>query len=244
MTRTPGERLFSRYAYAPNELGYCGPAGAQQLAAVARGDGDDVDVRAAAARFSGAWVYQRVIGRMLRRDPLDLEVVRGYWTGNKETAQLDRSEFWRLLISDIGPRAGGYWRHLGDDLAAEAAPSHAFHVLGVYPWSRMLPSGRPEPVEVLESCCVRPGRVVSVATDGLEVESDSFVYRGGRLGRETVRRCGIGAPFDPGLGPGDAVALHWGTVCDRLTEPQASVLSDQLAEQIDHVNARLARERG
>jgi len=35
---TSGERLFARYAFSPNDLGFCGPAGAGALAGVARGE--------------------------------------------------------------------------------------------------------------------------------------------------------------------------------------------------------------
>ena len=44
-----GTEMFARYAHAPNALGYCGPP----LGATLR-DGSVDDVRAAAAKFSGA----------------------------------------------------------------------------------------------------------------------------------------------------------------------------------------------
>lgn len=236
-----GERLFARYAFSPNDLGFCGPAGAGALAGVARGEDVDFDVRRAASRFSGAWAYQVVIGDLLGRDPLDEEVVRGYWTGTAETAGLDRGEFWRRLLAVIGPQAGSYWKHLDDKLATEAAPNHAFHVLGVYPWTRLLVTGRPEPVQVIDSCCIRPGRVIAVEADGrLEVSADELVFRDGVLSLQPTVHTGIESLFVPGLAENDGVALHWGAVCDVLDEAQASVLGDQLAEQVERVNRRIA----
>ncbi|MHB1172367.1 MAG: DUF6390 family protein [Lacisediminihabitans sp.] len=238
---TPGERLFSRYAYSPNERGYCGPAGADALAGVARGEAVDCDVRQVASRFSGAWAYQLVIAAMLDRDPLDEEVVRGYWTGTAETASLDRAEFWDRLLAVIGPQAGSYWRHLDGALAEEAAPSHAFHVLGVYPWTRLLTTGRPEPVEVIDSCCIRPGRVVSVTAENrLEVATVELRFRDGQLTLEQTTYTGIEPLFVRNLAVNDSVALHWGAVCDHLSDTEAALLADQLGEQIERVNRRIA----
>ena len=238
LVHTPGERLFARYAYSPNELGYCGPAGAAGLAAVARGEEIEFDVPDVASHFSGAWVYQVIIGRLLGLDPLDETVVRGYWTGNTATAGIDRAAFWDRLIAVIGPRAGAYWKHLGPSLAPEAAPSHAFHVLGVYPWSRLLDMGRPEPIGVLGDCCVRPATVTAVGPS-LTLATAALVGDGkGVRWEETA----FDAPalFDRDLAVGDRVAVHWGSVCDRLTEGEFTVLSEGLADQTDRLNARLA----
>lgn len=237
-----GEQLFARYAFSPNELGYCGPAGAQALAAVARGEPSEVEVRPLAARFSGAWVYQVVIGGMLGLDALDEETVRGYWTGTRATAALDREEFWELLFSIIGPRAGSYWKYLDDQLAVEAAPSHAFHVLGVYPWTRLLATGRPEPVEVIDSCCIRPATVVGVRDDGLvEVAASTLRFSQGKLRLEESDPVHLDSLFVPDLVVGDSVALHWGAICDRLSAAEASTLAEQLADQLERTNRRLAR---
>lgn len=238
MSLTAGERLFARYAFSPNELGYCGPAGAAALAAAARGDEVAVDLRAIAAQFSGAWVYQVIIARMLGADPLDPAVVRGYWTGTAATESLDRDEFWSRLLAVIGPRAGAYWRHLDDALAVEASASHAFHVLGVYPWTRLLDTGMPEPLHVLNSCCIRPGLVVDRVGDALLVEADALVVSGGGLRWVAAEPETVTAPFDVDIAPGETVALHWGAACDRLTPDEAGLLRSRLQRQADLVGRR------
>ncbi len=237
MTAHPlGERLFCRYAFSPNDLGYCGPAGAAGIRAVAAGEEPAFDVREVAKGFSGAWVYQVIVGRMLGLDPLDAEVVRGYWTGNAATAAIDRTEFWDRLIAVIGPRASAYWKHLDASLAPEATPSHAFHVLGVYPWSRLLDLGRPEPAGVLRDCCVRPATVTGVG-EALTLEALDLVQDGVRLRWEPAE---LTAPalFDRDLAVGDQVAVHWGSVCDRLTPEESATLTGSLHEQVDRTNAR------
>jgi len=59
-----GALLFARYAYPPNELGYCGPAGASALL---RSDLPR-EIARRARGFSGAWAYLEYLGL---GDPLD-----------------------------------------------------------------------------------------------------------------------------------------------------------------------------
>jgi hypothetical protein len=244
---TGGDRLFAQYAHAPNALGYCGPEGAAALCGVACGERDDVDVPALASRFSGAWPYQQVLSDLAGvGDPLDEAVVRAYWTGNRLTDAVSRKEFGAALVTRIRSVAGSYWSHLGDDLLAEAAPTHAFHVLGVYPWSRLLGAGHPEPLQVLESCRIGWARVVAVEQEALVVRSRRLEYddRVLWLGEEQEARVGyrVGGSvfFDP-VAVDDVVAVHWGFACDRLTAEQAGTLERWTRWQLEAMAPRLAR---
>lgn len=238
----PGHRLFAQYAHAPNALGYCGPTGSAAL------------VAAVAQRFSGAWPYQRLLATMAGvDDPLDAAVVRGYWTGNALSDAVDRSEFGERLIAELATQAGHYWTHLNHELLPEAAPNHAFHVLGVYPWSRLLGVG-PEPLGVLESCRIGWALVEEVLTDELVVTGPQLEYDAGtdvapavlRLGQPATRRIGYrldGRPFVEGLVPGDTVAVHWDFACDRLSADQATALTVQTTHQLTAMAPRVADQR-
>ncbi len=246
----PGHRLFAQYAHAPNARGYCGPEGSAALGEVACGRGRDVDVPALARGFSGAWPYQQVLAELAGvDDPLDERVVRGYWTGNDLTDQVSTDAFGEALLARIRPQAGAYWSHLTDDLLAEAAPTHAFHVLGVYPWSRLLKTGLPEPLQVLDSCRIGWGRVVAVERDHLLVRTAHLTYAAGEsggvltLGAEGEERVGhrLGdSTFVEEVAPGDHVALHWDFVCDRLTEDEVASLERWTRWQLDAMAPRLA----
>jgi hypothetical protein len=239
-----GPGLFARYAHGPNALGFCGPAGAEVLGRAARGHVADADVTAAARRFSGAWPYQEAIAGLAGLgDPMHPDVVRGYWVGNDLTDRLDREAFAAALLPRLRAQAGHYWPHLAEDLAAEAAPTHAFHVLGVYPWSRLLEGGRPEPLSVLESCRIGWGTVVAVHADRLTIITRRLVHEGGRLrlGPEERRSVGYlldGEPFVAGLRIGDTVAVHWDFACDRLDERDVAHLAGGLERQLEHLAAR------
>jgi len=249
--------LFAQYAHAPNALGYCGPTGSAALVAAATGSppvAAALEVAAVAQRFSGAWPYQRLLAAMAGvADPLDPLVVRGYWTGNATSAAVDPAELGARLLAELAPQAGHYWTHLTADLLPEAAPSHAFHVLGVYPWSRLLGVG-PEPLGVLESCRVAWATVEEVLGDELVVTGPRLEYDAAtdatpaalRLGEPVARRVRHlleGRAFVAGLAPGDVVAVHWDFACDRLTPDEAQDLVAQTTWQLDAMAPRVAGGR-
>jgi hypothetical protein len=208
------------------------------LGRAARGHDDPAAVLAAARAFSGAWPYQLTIGSLSGLDPMHPDVVRGYWVGNDVTAKLDRDRFAEVLLARLRAEAGQYWPHLSENLVAEVAPSHAFHVLGVYPWSRLLDSGRAVPLHVLESCRIGWGTVVGMGDRQVTVEARRLSYEHGRLALGPIQRREVGyrldgEPFVAQLSVGETVALHWDFVCDRLTETDVRYLSEGLERQLD-----------
>jgi len=245
-----GQRLFARYAYAPNHLGYCGPADAAALFELAATGRTREDITAIAARFTGAWPYLTVLAELAGiGDPLDERVVRAYWTGGPLLDGVDRAAFGTRLIERIcDAGAGRYWAHLTPDLLPEAAPTHAFHVLGVYPWSRLLTAGAPEhPLRVLDSCRIRWGQVVATRGSRAVVRASGLTWDRGRLslGREreeTVQLTEGGRSFVPHPRPGEWVALHWDWVSDRLTDIEAGYLRQWTDWQLTVTNKRLAAD--
>src|SRR6185437_1004623 len=156
-----GEQLFARYAFAPNELGYCGPADAAALFELGVTGLVEGELAPIARRFSGAWPYLVLLAEQAGiADPLDVRVVRAYWTGSALLDQIDRSRFGSRLIGFIGSQAGHYWQHLSAELLPEAGPTHGFHVFGVYPWSRLLLRAPELPLRVLDNCRIRWGQVI------------------------------------------------------------------------------------
>jgi hypothetical protein len=246
-----GERLFARYAYAPNHLGYCGPADSAALAELASTGRTDADVRAVAGRFSGAWPYLCVLAELAGiADPLDERVVRAYWTGSPLLDEVDRPRFWRNLLDRIAAAgAGRYWAHLKPALISEAMPTHGFHVFGVYPWSRLLAGGNPGPaLHVLDSCRIRWVRVGSVEHDYATVSARHLTWDGLALGlgqeaAESVRLTEDGRAFVTGVAPGDWLAVHWDLACERLTVDDLWQLRRWTDWQLAATNARLARLR-
>jgi hypothetical protein len=60
-----GARLFARYAYPPNELGYCGPDGAAAMLDPDR----PAEIARRARQFEGAWSYLEFLAAAPDRQP-------------------------------------------------------------------------------------------------------------------------------------------------------------------------------
>src|ERR1700752_3327584 len=237
--------MFARYAYAPNALGYCGPP----LGLTLR-DGTVDDVRSAATKVSGAWLYLRVLPQLTGiADPLDHRLVESYWLGGGVGADIDGGEFFDGLLAIIGPQAGRYWSHLTADLACEAAGNHCFHVFGVYPWTRFLGlrnRGMDEhPLGVLDNCRITWGTVVSRTGDDVEVMCRRLVWDGRALtlSEPSARVLDVwadGYSAVPDVAVGDEVAVHWGRFCGRLGPAQVRALADSTDRQLRVTSQRLA----
>ncbi|SBW23546.1 hypothetical protein FDG2_3825 [Candidatus Protofrankia californiensis] len=247
-----GARLFARYAYAPNKLGYCGPADSQTLLEYGATGVMTGDPRSLARGFHGAWPYLQILARLAGiDDPLDRRVVEAYWLGGGVSDAVDPREFGAALLARITPQAGQYWKHLTPEILDEAAPNHCFHVLGVYPWSRLLDSPHSaQPLHVLDSCRIRWGRVMARAGDHRDgdhivVRSQCLTWEDGRLGLSGPRSQRValvvdGVSFVPDVQPGERVALHWDWVSGRLTDEQAGTLRRTTLAQLQATNRRLA----
>lgn len=239
-TDTRGAEMFARYAYAPNQLGYCGPRDSSDLL-----NGGRDQIERAARQFTGAWPYLRVMSRLTGiPDPLDHRLVESYWLGGGVGAGLNPHAFTAELTAIIAPQAGHYWAHLTEDLAGEAAPNHGFHVFGVYPWSRLLGKFADEhPVSVLDNCRISWGTVVSTDGDTALVASQRLCWTGSSLSLSAPRtrrvRVHNGAGRAIAAGRGELVAMHWGWMCDRLVPEQVARLKDSTDRQLAATNRRL-----
>ena len=103
----PDHVLFARYAFPPNELGYCGPA-----------DTAPPELASHAKEFDGAWPYLRAIAEAAEiGDPLDEEVVRSYWVGGPQLDRVDPA----VLLTELRTSFKGQVTGLLGDLALRKA---------------------------------------------------------------------------------------------------------------------------
>lgn len=241
-----GEALFARYAYPPNELGYCGPPDSEAvLAAAGSSSGHPIaGFRDRARAFDGAWVYLEVIADATGLDPLDPRVVEAYWIGNSLLDDVDPDRFKREVRTRFAGETTADWGVLDDPRAAFA--HHSFQVFVVYPWVRMLGRGD-TPLHILDRCRIRSGVVQAVDGDVVVVRSRPLRWDGRSLSvgpaREEQARWSRGPSSlvsattegNP-ITPGDSVAIHWDWVCDRLSPAQASALNDRTERQLELTN--------
>jgi hypothetical protein len=104
-------------------------------------------------------------------------------------------------------------------------------------------AGHPEhPLDVMDHCRVRWGRVVSVEGDVATVRAPRLAWDGNELSispphAEIATAKADGRGFLPDLRPGDRVSLHWDWICDRLTLSDVRALERYTARHLSLSNA-------
>jgi len=242
-----GPVLFARYAFGPNRFGLCGPEDWRALLELGASGSDDRALRQLAQGFEGAYPYLQLLADSAGLpDPLDRQVVEAYWIGSPLSDAVDPGLMARSLAVRFRPRLdAGTWKWLGQKPAVGARPTHAFHVLDVFPRVGLMRGGKVDDVVgLMDSCRIRWGRVVDASGEKLVVEAVPLALVDGRLRLgepriETVQRWLDGAGFLDAVLPGDVVTLHWDWACERLSPARLHNLVSRTISQIAIANQTL-----
>ncbi len=222
-----GTLRFIRYAFMPNRLQYCGGDENRTLLQYATAGVTDPDLTPMLRRFTGAMPYLELIARSNGiADPFDERVVEAYWIGNNLLEHVEVRQLYDDMLARFGSRLTGRMREIVLGKApAGARPHHTFHVLDVH--SRV--GELSHSMETLDGCRVSWARVVAVEGGELVVDRPPLELRDGQLKlglgrRERALRQVDGYGFADGARVGDCVSLHWGWVCEVLTDAERSTL--------------------
>lgn len=239
-----GLKMFARYAYPPNERGYCGPDDHRALLEYRNAGLADDGLAELARAFHGPWPYLKLMAEKTGAgDPFSRKVVEAYWVGNELLDRVGTSDFGNTVEERFRPRVGRKWPGMAEAVPG-GIPHHSFHVFVTYPWVGLLDSGRGEPLRILDRCRIRWGKVESVLGDRAVVQSRPLLWDGRQLylgepRPESAILSVDGLGFHDPLAPGDWVSLHWEWVCDRLTRRQLVDLQRFSARQLDMTNRDL-----
>jgi hypothetical protein len=223
-----GARLFGRYAFPPNELGYCGPPGSEELLAELDSGEGGIDLVSRARAFDGAWPYLEALAECGNiADPLDDAVVRAYWVGSGLTDAVDPARLLARVQCAFAGQPGGVVHDIVGD--SNCLAHHSFHVFAVYPWLKLVPRAGPQALSVLQQCRIRWGTVVQLDREQAVVRSRPLVFDGsvlslGTEALETVRWSADGRALVDRPSEDDLVSMHWDWMCDRLTAPDVDAL--------------------
>jgi hypothetical protein len=246
--RVSGPELFARYAYPPNERGYCGPDDPGGLLDAGT-PAADVDVARRAREFEGAWVYLELIAQAAGvSDPLDPRVVEAYWLGNGLLERIDPGWFLTELRERLRGQITGQWASGVPDVEDAVLPHHAFHVFAIYPWVGLLQRDPVVPRTILDQCRIKTATVESVDGPRARVTAHPLSWDGRHLGigeaqALDVRWSDNGRSLISGVAVGDRVSIHWDWVCDVIDDARAAAVVDYEQRQLAVTNRMLARLR-
>lgn len=235
-----GHDLFVRYAFPPNELGYCGPVDSGALLRAQ----DPAAIAAYAREFDGTWPYLCALSDAAGiDDQLDAEVVRGYWVGGPVLSRPDPAALLSGLRDAFTGQVTGLLADLTDPTGVLA--HHSFHVFVVYPWVRFLSADLPPtapPLRILQDCRIRWGVVQSVDDHTVVMNSrplrivDGMLALGAPEAQTAQWRAADGTALTSRPSPGETVAAHWNWICGHLGDEHRAALDAATASTLRVVN--------
>ncbi len=228
-----GALLFGRYAFPPNQLGYCGPEDNQALLEYVSTRTVDKGLLELERRFEGAYPYLCLIAQANQiADPFDERVVEAYWIGNGLLERVDAPSFYDSLNKRFRPRMkAADFKWLAGKLELSARPHHNFHVFDIYTRGGLMRDERATiALKPMDSCRISWGRVVEVGSSELKVERQPIVLESGKLTlgqseNRTVKRQLNGLGFVDQVEVGATVSIHWDWACEVLNERRSGRLS-------------------
>jgi hypothetical protein len=242
-----GLLLFSRYAFPPNRLGYCGSPDHEGLFGYLTEERVDPGLRQLAQKFEGAYPYLRLIAEANgQSDPFDPRVVEAYWIGNAFLERVGASLLYESLRARFRPRMDARsFSWMTGGLSDGTKPHHNFHVFEVYRRAGLLRDERATiALERMDQCRISWGRVRCVEGAEVIVDRSPLVMAGAKLalGRPLpvrILRQIDGRGYLDDFRPGEMVSIHWNWACDRLNVSAFRALSRATRSAIAHTNKTL-----
>ncbi len=236
-----GKIEFVKYAFAPNKLGYCGPAEDWALFEYLKEKTADHKIEKILKEFQGAYPYLELIAKENNiSDPFDNRVVAAYWIGNSLLAKVGKRKIAQNIKQRFKKRIKNkdfYW--LMSKMDRGAAPNHQFHVFDIFTKVGLLKSGQKDKIlTTMNSCRISWGKIKKIEKDKILVEYRPLVWD------EKIKLGGFESKFVTGqlidrANIGNWVSIHWDWACDVLTDVQKNNLEYYTQKYIDLANLTL-----
>jgi hypothetical protein len=176
--------------------------------------------------FATMYPYLRLIAEANRIfDPFNRRVVEAYWVGNDLLERVSMKDFYRYLVDEhllkkkFKPKL---LELVWGKLPAGAKPHHSWHVLNIPKRAGEEPGQ--QSLETMDNCRISWGKIREWSKEGIKIDYQPLIIINDKL---TLGEVGE-KKLPPLLGEemivrpqiGDWVSLHWGWICDVLSEEQ------------------------
>jgi len=236
----------ARYAYSPNQLGYCGPDKNNNLQEYISSNVQDAGLKEILVDFQTLKPYLTFISQANRiPDAFNQRVVEAYWIGNSLLQNISANDFYRYLNDGLSlPKKLNRksLNYLYDKLPLGAKPHHSFHVLNIFRRTGHL--SIEHTVETMDNCCINWGRVMKIKPSRLLVQYRPLVLEQGKLAKGDFCQKEISHLMNCQSAPskleeGNLVTFHWNAVCEKIDPIQTRNLDFYTKQAIDLANLTL-----
>jgi hypothetical protein len=241
MTRE-GILLHAKYAFMPNNLGYCGPDDRGNILHHLEEGKSGEKLVGTLQEFEAAYPFLKLIARTTGRQVFDYSVPEAYWIGNSLLDRVPVTDFYSFSHRDLRGRNPGRVHEDFRELGGKGKPHHTFYVMSTYVGSGVA-SGPGLGTEserklgqLIDNCRISWGEVEKVGKKELKVTFRPVVIEGGRLRLASARLKTV--QYNPDVKPfqsvkkGDVVSLHWNYACDVLTRKQLQNMAKYTSEDL------------
>lgn len=213
--------LISRFAYCPNNLGFCGLESAGKKFVDCVSEGRCEGVAEELPEFKVLHPYLQMIAEVTGKHWLDYEVAEAYWLGNDLLEEFGDEHYDVLMDWFLKQGLPDFFvEEVRNERPKTFIPVHLFNILHV--GVGRVTASVERNLENINQCMVRWGEVTKVEDEQVTVELHSLVTES-EIGVSSVT-VDYMPEFLPEVGLGDIVALHWKAAVMRLDEGQVENL--------------------
>lgn len=216
----------AKYAFSPNELGYCGPDKNQDLFEYCQTKTIDAGLSDILKDFQTLYPYLNLIAKTNQiKDPFNQLVVNAYWLGNDLLNNVSLNQFYRHLSDGLNLNKKLNKKLLNKvfgKFQKGALPHHNYHVFNIYKRTGHLDINHT--LTTMDKCRISWAKITAVGSEVYQVKYQPLVYQNltdqPQLGLGHSINKTVVKGFVTSAMPGDWISLHWEWPCEILTDKQ------------------------
>lgn len=223
-------KMACKYAFVPNELGYCGAKNFSALFENFINNEDNAsiaEVKDALTSFRAMYAYLQLIARYNSLEPFDKSVLEAYWLGNKLLENVPKEAVQSLIMKEFAVIPEEVRRRKAEYIKKPAYVQHSFHVLYV---NFLNPRLKPV-LENLDRCVIKWGKVLDINNGKLKVKSICLMNENGEL-KLKEKTFNIENRFVESPRKDMLVSIHWNNAIESISKEQQKNLKKYLLENI------------
>lgn len=229
-----GVEQAARYAFPPNNYGYCGP---KLFVSILKNKHSNAILKNELKKFKVHYAYLSLIAKANNLKPFDKKVVHAFWIGNELLENVSSSMLRRFIVRSLFPKGKARAKMLAANLPKGLVPHHSFNSLYV----NFVTGKVKRSIKNYDSCCITFGKVLSISNSSALVLRHAVAYKKGKFILEE-RKCKIalerrGVRFVSNLKKGDIVSVHWGLAIEKLGKSDFMLLKKYTQKNIEALNA-------